>query len=389
MTSETRPADYIDGVARKEFIRVGLGVFLVSFMNAHATLFSIVFARNGHDLHTIGVLLSAAAIPIIFFALISSEFSARIGVLATLRLAMLLTIIGFASFYFTRASFGGALASRLVQGAGQGLFLSAAITYGQSRLTPARLLFMLGVFSAMMPLSQALGPPVGEWTLARFGENAMIAIAVLPGIAGLALTFGVRPIPSPPRTGGLDLVASWRSELVLPLISVATAGALFGFAVAYLAPALEARHIPLAAFFTASTLTMFATRFLGLRRVEAVDRRLLVASGLALEAIGYVCVSAAGSRAWVVAIGGVLFGFGHSMIYPVLAVWVTDGVDAARRAGPQAWLNAFFNLGIYATPLPETWLVAAYGYEATMVALSGLAALVAIWLAARAALSRR
>ncbi len=389
MSVETRQPDYIDDVARKEFIRVGLGVFLVSFMNAHATLFSIVFARNGHDLHAIGVILSAVAIPVIFFALISSEFSARIGVLPTLRLAMLLTIVGFASFYFTRASFGGAIVSRFVQGAGQGLFLSAAITYGQSRLTPARLLFLLGVFSAMMPLSQALGPPVGEWTLARFGENAMIALAVIPGLVGLALTFGVRPIPSPPRTGGLDLVASWTNRLIAPLTAVATAGALFGFAVAYLAPALEARHIPIAAFFTASTLTMFATRFLGLRRVEAVDRRLLVASGLALEAIGYLAVSGAGSRAWVVAIGGVLFGFGHSMIYPVLAVWVTDGVDAARRAGPQAWLNAFFNLGIYATPLPETWLVAAYGYEAAMVSLSVLAGAVALWLAARAALSTR
>ncbi|MCB1541958.1 MAG: MFS transporter [Rhodoblastus sp.] len=389
MTTETKPADYIDSAARGEFIRVGLGVLLVSFMTAHATLFSIIFARNGHDLHAIGVILSSAALPIIIFALISSEFSARIGVLATLRLAMVLCIIGFASFYFTRASFTGAILSRIVQGAGQGLFLSAAITYGQSRLTPARLLYLLGVFSAMMPLSQALGPPVGEWTLAHFGESAMIAIAVVPGLAGLALTFGVRPIASPPRTGGLDLVASWRTALILPLVSVATAGSLFGFAVAYLAPALEARHIPIAAFFTASTLTMFATRFLGLRRVEAVDRRLLVAAGLMLEAIGYVAVSGAGGRAWVVAIGGVLFGFGHSMIYPVLAVWVTDNVEPDRRAGPQAWLNAFFNLGIYATPLPETLLVAAYGYEATMVAIAALAATVAIWLATRAMFSSR
>ncbi|HPG01912.1 MAG: MFS transporter [Hyphomicrobiales bacterium] len=388
MKDDVQPADYIDQLARGEFIRVGLGVLLVSFMTAHATLFSIIFARNGHDLHDIGVILSSAALPIIFFSLISSEFCTRIGVLPTLRLAMVLCIIGFASFYFTRASFTGAIVSRIVQGAGQGLFLSAAITYGQSRLTPNRLLYLLGVFSAMMPLSQALGPPFGEWSLARFGENAMIAIAVVPGLMGLALTFGVRPIPSPPRAGGLDLVASWRKELVLPLVSVASAGSLFGFAVAYLAPALEARHIPIAAFFTASTLTMFATRFLGLRRVEAVDRRFLVAAGLMLEAIGYVAVSGAGSRAWMVSIGGVLFGFGHSMIYPVLAVWVTDGVDAARRAGPQAWLNAFFNLGIYATPLPETWLVAAYGYEAAMVALAAIAAAVAIWLAARATLSR-
>lgn len=389
MKDDVKPADYIDEAARSEFIRVGLGVLFVSFMTAHATLFSIVFARNGHDLHDIGVILSSAALPIIFFSLISSEFCTRIGVLPTLRLAMVLCIIGFASFYFTRASFTGAILSRMVQGAGQGLFLSAAITYGQSRLTPARLLYLLGVFSAMMPLSQALGPPAGEWTLARFGEGGMIAIAVVPGLIGLALTFGVRPIPSPPRAGGLDLVASWRKELILPLVSIASAGSLFGFAVAYLAPALEARHIPIAAFFTASTLTMFATRFLGLRRVEAVDRRLLVAAGLTMEAIGYVAVSGAGSRAWMVSIGGVLFGFGHSMIYPVLAVWVTDGVEATRRAGPQAWLNAFFNLGIYATPLPETWLVAAYGYESAMIVLAALAAAVAIWLAARAALSRR
>ena len=148
MSGETRQPDYIDDGARGEFMRVGLGVFLVSFMNAHATLFSIVFARNGHDLHAIGVILSSVAIPVIFFALISSEFSARIGVLPTLRLAMLLTIVGFASFYFTRASFGGAIVSRLVQGAGQGLFLAAAITYGQSRLSPTRFLFLLSVFSA-------------------------------------------------------------------------------------------------------------------------------------------------------------------------------------------------------------------------------------------------
>ena len=98
MKDDAKPADYIDSAARGEFIRVGLGVLLVSFMTAHATLFSIVFARNGHDLHAIGVILSSAALPIIFFALISSEFSARIGVLATLRLAMVLCIIGFASF---------------------------------------------------------------------------------------------------------------------------------------------------------------------------------------------------------------------------------------------------------------------------------------------------
>jgi MFS family permease len=75
-----------------------------------------------------------------------------------------------------------------------------------------------------------------------------------------------------------------------------------------------------------------------------------------------------------------LFGLGHSLVYPVLSVWMSEGVDPARRAGPQAWLNAFFNVGLYATPLPETWLVAGFGYDWTMIVLSGICSAFALFL---------
>lgn len=385
MKQDAVAAGFIDDVARGEYIRLSFGMFLVSFTTAHATLLYIIFERAGNDLHTIGVLLSSIAIPIILFALFSSEFSARLGVVFTLRLAMVLCLVGFGSLYFTRGDFGMALVSRCVQGAGQGLFLAAAITYGQSRLSPARFLFLLSVFSATMPLAQAVAPAVGEFTLNRFGPGVMFVVAVIPGLVGLFLTLGLRPLPKPPQARGLDLFNSWRASFVEPILAVIVAGSMFGFAVSYLAPALEARAIPVGAFFTASTTTMFATRAFAFRRVEDANKRFLVAAGLALEAVGFVAVAWAGPHMLFVVAGGIVFGLGHSLIYPVLAAIMSADIEPSQRSGSQAWLNAGFNTGIYATPLPQALLVAWGGYNATMIALAIVAALTALALAIRGA----
>lgn len=374
---------YIDEQARGEYFRLAVGMFLVSFTTAHSTLLSIVFARDGYDLHAIGLLLSSMAIPIILFALFSSEFSARLGVVPTLRLAMLLCLVGFGSLYYTRTDFTLALVSRCVQGAGQGLFLAAAITYGQSRLSPNRFLFLLSVFSATMPLAQAVAPAIGEFTLNRFGPGAMFAVAVVPGIVGLFLSGNLRPLPKPPQARGLDLVNSWRRSFIEPVLAVAVAGSMFGFATSYLAPALEMRGIAVGAFFTASTTTMFATRAFAFRRVEDANKRFLVAAGLALEALGFVAVTYAGRHASLVVCAGIVFGLGHSLIYPVLAALMSDGIEPSQRSGSQAWLNAGFNTGIYATPLPQALLVAQGGYEATMLALALVAAAAAVALFVR------
>ena len=385
MSDEARAAGFIDEIARGEFIRLAIAMFLVSFTTAHATLLYIIFERAGHDLHTIGVLLSSIAVPIILFALLSSEFSARLGVVRTLRISMILCLVGFGSLSFTRADFGLALVSRCVQGAGQGLFLAAAITYGQSRLSPMRFLFLLSVFSAMMPLAQAVAPAVGEFTLNHFGPGVMFSVAVIPGVVGVLLGANLRPLPRPPQARGLDLFASWRNDYVEPLLAIIVAGGMFGFAVSYLAPALEARAISVGAFFTASTTTMFATRAFGFRRVEEANKRVLVGTGLALEALGFVAVAYAGPHVLFVAAGGIVFGLGHSLIYPVIAALMGEGVDPSQRAGPQAWLNACFNVGIYATPLPQALLVARVGYESTMLVMSLIAGVMAIFLAFRAA----
>jgi hypothetical protein len=85
---EDTPSGFIDDRARGEYIRLGVGCFLVVVTNAHSALLAIVFARSGYDLHDIGVLLSLFALPVFLSALVSGAIADRLGALETVRLAM-------------------------------------------------------------------------------------------------------------------------------------------------------------------------------------------------------------------------------------------------------------------------------------------------------------
>ena len=178
---------------------------------------------------------------------------------------MVLLTLGFLSFDVTRGSFAGAMASRVIQGVGQGLFLGSALTYAQGRLSPVRFVYLLGIFSSLMVVQPSAGAAARRLRPRRFGERAMFAVAAIPAIAGLALTFGLRPLPKPPRSPGLHLFSVWRPHFPEPIWAVFVSGAMSGFTLAYLAAALEARTIPIACFFVASTASLFASRFFALR----------------------------------------------------------------------------------------------------------------------------
>lgn len=202
--STAKDAGFIDARARREYLQMGAAAFLVSFMYSHAALLAVVFAREGFDLHATGLLLSLYAFPVIVFTFLSGAVAARIGVLNAARLAIALMVIGFFSLRYTAADFWPALASRLVQGAGQGLLLSAFVTYGQSRLNERRFIYLIGLFSSCFAVAQAFAPPFGAVILNAFGAKAMFLEGAIPGCAALALTFGLRAIPRPRRAGAMN-----------------------------------------------------------------------------------------------------------------------------------------------------------------------------------------
>jgi predicted MFS family arabinose efflux permease len=370
-------AGFTDARARREYLQLALAAFFVSFMYSHAALLAVVFAREAFDLHAIGLLLSLYAFPVITFTFLSGAVAARIGVINTSRLAVALMTIGFFSLRFTAADFWPALASRLVQGAGQGLLLSAFVTYAQSRLNARRFVYLIGLFSSCFAVAQAFAPPFGVMILNAFGAKAMFLEGTIPGCAAFALTFGLRPMPRPRETRGLDFAGALSHSRIPALAAVFVNGTMFGFTAAFLAALLEAKALPIGAFFFASTTTLFASRFLAMGWFESLDRRILVAGGFLCQGAGFVLLAVAG-LSWLIVVSGVLFGMGYSVVYPVLAGWMSEGVEPEERAGPQALLNTAFNIGIFLMPYPQALLIGAVGYGATAMILAAIALFAAV-----------
>ncbi|VFU10739.1 Major facilitator superfamily MFS_1 [Methylocella tundrae] len=370
-------AGFIDARARREYFQLALAAFLVSFMYSHAALLAVVFAREGFDLHTVGLLLSLYAFPVILFTFLSGAVAARIGVLNTCRVSVALMVVGFFSLRYTAGAFWPALASRLVQGVGQGLLLSSFVTYGQSRLNARKFVYLNGLFSSMFAVAQAFAPPFGAFILNKFGAPAMFLEGAIPACLGLALTFGVRPIPRPRQARALNFLGGLRRSRIPAFFAVFVNGTMFGFTAAYLAALLQAKALPIGAFFFASTTTLFASRFLAMGIFESLDRRVLVAGGFLAQGAGFVLLAYAG-QSWLIVVSGVLFGIGYSVVYPVLSAWMSEGVEPAERAGPQALLNTAFNIGIFLMPYPQALLIGAFGYGATAMFLAALAIFAAL-----------
>lgn len=376
-------AGFIDAVGKREFFAMCVAGFFFSITHNYSALLAIVFERSGHSLTSIGLLLSLFAPPAIAAAFFSSAIVARLGALSAARWAISLTVTGLCSLAFTRESFALATVSRVIQAVGVGLFLPAAMVYVQSRITRARFVYLVTVFSAGIPLAAAIAPPLGEWTLRHWGETAMFAQAAVPGAIGVLLTLGFRPVPPSGNATGLALTGAFRGAFVLPYVAVATGGALYGFSVSYLAVDLQARALALAAFFVPSSVGMVAVRFVAMRWLSAMRPPKLVMASLAIYALSFALIAIA-RDAFVMGMAGVAFGVGNAIMYPVVSAWLGEGLAPHERAGPQAIGTAAFYLGIYATPLAQTFMIGAWGFFATEMIFAGLAALVAMVVAAGA-----
>lgn len=350
---------------------MGGATFLIYLLHAHATVLAVALQEQGLPLHDIGVLLSFFGVPVVLLTIASGPIMARFGALAAARAGMVLMTLGFCSLAFTASSFWPALVSRMIQGAGYGLVLAPVMTYAQGRLTQERFLYLLGIFSTMAPLAQAFGPGWAEFLLHHYGDRALFLGAGIPAVLGVLLTLGLRPLPPSGRPGQGGLRSGLRRDRILPLVTIFVSGAMFSFMATYMAPALHAKGVGIAWFFTPSTAAMFASRFLAFRHVEAIDRRWVVAGGQALMATALLIVAAASGHG-AVALAGVTFGFGYSVVYPLVSAWMSAGFEPSERAGPQAVFNAVFSVGLMGMPFPITWVIAWAGYG---VALGVLAAM--------------
>ncbi len=373
-----RLAGYIDARGRREFAVAAAASLLFSITTTHSTLVAVAFEHAGFSLRLIGVLISVVGVTALAFTLGSGYVTARIGAVAAFRLAMALAAIGVASMAWTRDLFWPALISRLIWGAGVGLFLGPINLYVQSRLNRTRFVYLVTAFSSTIPLALAIAPPIGEWVLNTFGETALFIEGGLPAALGLLITIGVRPLARPPRPSGLGLAAAWRRWHLLPVAGIVIGGAQFGYVASYLAPELRGEHIPLGWFFIPMTIAMVACRVGAMRRLSALHPRYLMASGLITGGLSLLAAASAGH--WMVALAGALLGYGNSMMFPIMSAWLGRGATPTEGPGVQAIVSAAFYLGIYWAPMPLAWVIDAWGYFGAefLLAVMGVASAAAL-----------
>ena len=380
--------DFIDARARTEYIFFGLATFLIFFLNAQAALLSTAFAQYGLNLGEIGLLLSLYGVPVVIVTLFTGKIATWLGSLNSARWGAGIMTLAFMSLAFTGDHFWSALASRLTWGIGYGLMFAPLFTYAQSRITGPRFVYLLGLYSSMAPLAQAAGPPFAEFVLGHGGAQLMFLLGSIPAIAGVIILSFMRPLAKPPAAQGLALGAAFAPSRRIPLVAVFVAGSLFGFLAAYMTPFLHAKGVSIAWYFVAMTIGIFSTRFIGLGLFQRLDPRAVVGGGMVVMAAAYFTLVQV-QQPFAVAACGILFGSGYSVVYPVLSAWVSEGLNASERAGPQALFNAVFNVGLLWMPLPITGLVALFGYAGALQALAVLALMMAGFLGWRAVLRAR
>ena len=374
---------FIDPEARSEFLRLCLLTFLIFFLNAHASMLAIIFKRHGLVLHDIGWLLSLYGVPVVVFTFVTGTAAALIGSLWTARIGIGLMLIGFLSLSVTAWSFWPALCSRLLWGAGYGLMFSSLVTYAQSRLTKDRFVYLFGLFSSMAPISHALAPPWVEFLLRFDNDPVIFIIGACPAVVALGLTFLLRPLAKPAATQKLiQLGAAFDRARWLPLLSVLISGALFGFISSYMAAAMQEKGIAQAWFFTATVFAMLSTRFLAMGTFSKFSARRVVTGGLVIMSLAYMCLAITRTD-WVIALCGLSFGSGYSVVYPVVSNWMSGSLPPQERAGPQAAFNAIFHIGLLWMPLPVTYVIGVAGFSGALLALGFLglifAAVILFW----------
>lgn len=355
-----------------EFWLLCLATFLCFATLSQTALLAVILKAKGIPLPLTGIIISSYGITVILASLFSGKVVNRIGALSTLRLGMTLLLCAHLSYHFTIDSIPGAIASRLLQGLGFGLFMAPAMVYANIRLPKRHLVHLIGILASMIQLPQSIGPPLGKLYLDHFGSDFFFFVGAAPAMLAVLLTCRMAKEEHSARSS--EKLPLWSTALQpgirLPLAGILVAGTLLGMITSYMAPFLISKGIAIALFFTTFPITAFASRFLLLGTLQHWPRRWMLIFAFAAMASAFLFITLIRHPAIVVLLA-ILFGLGSSMAYPMLNAWISEQFTNTQQATPMAIFNAVFNLGLILTPFSAGYIINLKGYDTMLYLLAG------------------
>lgn len=246
----------------------------------------------------------------------------------------------------------GALAlvlfARVLLGAGDALFTTAAMAWVADVAHPARRGRAMATLGMSFWLGFALGP---QWSTFARDHGGYDAVWIVAAVTGLLAALLVRFVPIAPRLPTAAPASPARMRVprgaLLPALAMVLAcygnGVFEAFGIVHLTGRGVSDGAGLggaASVFTVVAVTTFLGRFAGGVLSDRVGPRPVAVAGVSICAAAYL-VFAAASSFGAAAAGAGLLGVGLALLYPALALSVTRRVPPSERgAGLGAFLAA-------------------------------------------------
>jgi len=364
--------DFRDARARWEFAAVCAATFLAFLSGSSLSLLAVVLQQVGHGDGAIGLILSAGMAPFAVAALLAGPLIGRFGSTRPMLAAIVLMLVSHVALEFVLRDATLTLLARILGGVGAGICVPAAMLYAQTRLTERRFVYLFGIFTTMLPLPNAIAPGLAELYLQRVGIQGFFLATAVPALAGLAIAATLRRGAPAARGGGrpLGYLAVLRMrEIRLVFVGYLVYGAILGFGGTYMAVLLHAREVPVAAYFTSFTVSLFAARFVLLAQVQRLSRDFVILVGGLCQSGSFLLLWLSAAP-WATVIVGLLYGLGHSVMFPSLTAWANTHIPPADRGVSTALTQATFATGMTLTPLLGGVVVAQLGLDLLVLLLS-------------------
>lgn len=332
----------------------------------------------------VGSLVSAYAVGRLILDVPAGYLVDRVG-----RRPVLLTsaiIVAIAAMLAARAgSFAELVAWRLLQGAGSGLFTTAAMAAMADLGGTLHRGRALSIFSGAFLIGSSLGPSIGGIVASQWGVRA--PFIVYSGLAILCLVWVYVKVPetSPAAAPAHPIGTPAKPAPPFPRLDFALIGVVT-FAVFFTRAGGRSTILPLFAYnhlgATAAQVGILLSVLAVINMAvlyptgalsDRFGRKPLIVPGIALMALAYFQMSRASSYGGLLA-GAALLGLGSGVGGPAPAAYMVDLGPPARMGAAMGLYRAIGDLGFLVGPLALGWVADTSGYASALVTVSVLLA---------------
>ena len=364
-------------------IRLSIALFLVQAgFHGFTASIPVALAHAGRPDSEIGAIVGVAAIVQIGAALVGGVMIDRFGMVRLLVVGGLCYVVSAALIFFGGLGADSTLAlvaARVLQGAGGGLTVPAALAMAPSLVPVAQRGTAIAFVGSAHNLTLILLPPLSLEVLRRFG---MSGVAVMVGALVLValLVALVRPFvtraaeESHLGTARRRFGFAWRSSWLAPLAIVVLFVLHWGVLVAYLPQRAEAAGADIGLFFAADGLGVLLARIPAGWLSDRIAPVWPVVGGIVLT-FGAVALLFDTPTTPVLILSGALTGVGAALIVQPLMLSLTARSTDRDRGSVFSLFNASFSISIALGTMGTAPLIGALGFGTILaVALVALAA---------------